>query len=208
MQEIIGFEECIFQGVCSKLARGGYGACNNLISAEFDAESPIKVIPEALFEECVRLAKVQLPQQVEIIRRRAFYRCKELKVLEIPKTLREVEQEAFYFCALEELNLPDTMERIGDSAFFRCKMLREVKIPKSVKYIGRWAFHGCSRLEVVEILHEPAYIGEWITNKSCRIRCLPGGKVDQYCEEYGLVREYVQESEKMTEEAHERTAGE
>lgn len=191
-----------------RIGKGCYGECNHLISADFDAESPIKVIPESLFDSCVRLEIVQLPPQTEIIRQRAFYRCKELKKLEFPETLREVEREAFYFCSLEELHLPDTMERIGDSAFFRCKMLREVKIPKSVKYIGRWAFHGCSRLEVVEILHEPDYIGEWITNKSCRIRCRAGGKVDQYCEEFGLMREYVQEGEKVTEEAHERTAEE
>lgn len=197
-----------FPKLMSRIGKDCYKECNHLITAEFDRRSPMRVIPEGLFDSCVRLEQVTLPERVEIIRQRAFYRCKELKDLEFPKALREIERESFYFCSLEELRLPKTLERIGDSAFFRCKMLREVKIPENVNYIGRWAFHGCSRLEVLEILHDPDYIGEWITNKSCTIRCCPGGKVDQYCEEYGLKREYVQINRTMTEEAHEGTTGE
>lgn len=169
-----------------------YRECNHLISAEFHTESQVKVIPDGIFDSCVRLERVVLPEHVEVIKQRAFYRCKELKELKLPETIKEIERESFYFCSLEELKLPPRLVRIGDSAFFRCKMLREVSIPESVSYIGRWAFHGCSRLEVLEILHDPDYIGEWITNKSCTIRCCPGGKVDQYCEEYGLKREYVE----------------
>lgn len=139
----------------------------------------------------MRLEEVVLPESVEVIRQRAFYRCKELKALKFPENLKEIERECFYFCSLEEAVLPERLERIGDSAFFRCKMLRKVRLPESVSYIGRWAFHGCNRLEVLEILHDPDYIGEWITNKSCTIRCYPGGKVDQYCKEYGLKCEYA-----------------
>ena len=42
-------------------------------------------------------------------------------------------------------------------------------------------FHGCSRLKVLEIRHNPEYIGEWIINRAARIRCYQGSKVDKYC---------------------------
>ena len=55
----------------------------------------------------------------------------------------------------------------------------------------RWVFHGCNRLESVEIRHDPEYVGPWIVNKSCTIRCYKGSKMDAYCDEYELKREYI-----------------
>lgn len=40
--------------------------------------------------------------------------------------------------------------------------------------IEKWVFHGCARLQVLEIRHDPEYIGEWIINKAARILLLPG----------------------------------
>ena len=117
--------------------------------------------------------------------------CKELKKITFPNTLRKIGDEAFYFCGFEELHLPDKLEEIGDSAFFRCNSLKYVFIPKSVKSIGRWVFHGCSKLEYLEIHHDPEYIGPWIVNKSCTIRCYKGSKMDHYCDEFELKREYI-----------------
>ena len=122
---------------------------------------------------------------------RRFYRCKELKKITFPNTLRKIGDEAFYFCGFEELHLPDKLEEIGDSAFFRCSSLKYVFIPKSVKSIDRWVFHGCSKLEYLEIHHDPEYIGPWIVNKSCTIRCYKGSKMDRYCDEFELKREYI-----------------
>lgn len=49
--------------------------------------------------------------------------------------------------------------------------LTEVKLPESIRRIEKWVFHGCARLQVLEIRHDPEYIGEWIINKAARIRC-------------------------------------
>ena len=133
------------------------------------------------------------------IGRRAFYRCKQLEELEFPEELLAVEEEAFYFTGLKELRLPPKLQIIGNSAFFKCNNLTAVQIPPSVRRIEKWAFHGCNRLRVVEILHDPEFIGEWITNKSTKIRCKRGSKVDSYCREYGLQTEYVENGEAMEE---------
>ena len=59
--------------------------------------------------------------------------------------------------------------------------LTEVKLPESIRRIEKWVFHGCARLQVLEIRHDPEYIGEWIINKAARIRCYRGSKVAAYC---------------------------
>lgn len=47
------------------------------------------------------------------------------------------------------------------------------------------------RLKVLEIRHDPEYIGEWIINRAARIRCYQGSKVDRYCQESGFTVEYI-----------------
>ena len=182
-----------FPASLEKLGVQCYRECNNLRKVCFNPQSPCREIPEEIFDSCVRLNEVTLPLGAEVIQKRAFYRCKELKQFEFPKTMKEIGEEAFYFCGLETLELPEGLEILGDSAFFRCKNLRRVSIPESVSYIGRWVFHGCSRLEYLEVCHDPQHIGPWIVNKSCTIGCYKGSKMDAYCEEYGLKREYISE---------------
>lgn len=66
------------------------------------------------------------------------------------------------------------------------------KLPESIRRIEKWVFHGCARLQVLEIRHDPEYIGEWIINKAARIRCYRGSKVDAYCQESGFTVEYIE----------------
>ena len=98
---------------------------------------------------------------------------------------------AFYFCGMEKLELPDTLETIDVKAFFKCTQLQEVKIPVSVRSIERGAFHGCNRLKILEFRHDPDFIGPWIINRSCTIRCYKGSKVDAYSQENGFQVEYL-----------------
>lgn len=183
--------QAIFPSSLEKLGVQCYRECNNLKKVLFAPQSKCREIPEGAFDSCVRLNEVTLPDRLQTIDARAFYRCKDLKKISLPDSITEIGEEAFYFCGLEELDLPKNLWKLGDSAFFRCKNLRSVFIPESVKSIGRWVFHGCSRLEYLEICHDPEYIGPWIVNKSCTIRCYKGSKMDSYCEEYGLKREYI-----------------
>ena len=87
--------------------------------------------------------------------------------------------------------LPTTLSVIKDSAFLKCRKLKYIRIPDNVKVIEKWAFHGCSGLQV-ELRHDPEVLGEWIFNKNGTIvRCRKGSRVDAYCKEYDLVREYI-----------------
>lgn len=158
----------------------------------FTRDSEIKRIRKKAFYECATLNTILLPPKVETIEDRAFYKCKELKKVRFPKGLKKVGKEAFYFCGLESLELPDTVEMLDEKAFFKCMYLTEVKLPESIRRIEKWVFHGCARLQVLEIRHDPEYIGEWIINKAARIRCYRGSKVAAYCQESGFTVEYIE----------------
>ena len=47
------------------------------------------------------------------------------------------------------------------------------------------------RMKVLEIDHDPDYLGEHIVNRSTVIRCHRGSAVDAYCREYGYQTEYL-----------------
>lgn len=115
-----------------------------------------------------------------------------MKTICFPKGLKVIGMNAFYFCGMEKLELPDTLETIDVKAFFKCIQLQEVKIPVSVRSIERGAFHGCNRLKILEFRHDPDFIGEELINKSTRIRCYQGSKVDAYCQEHDYITEYIE----------------
>ena len=168
-----------------------YKGCTALKTIKFEADSKCLKIPESCFHSCTQLNKVAFPDKIKSIENRAFYRCKELTEITLPDTLEEIGLEAFYFCGFETLELPKGLWKLDHRSFFGCKKLKNVYIPANITFIGEEAFHGCNRLEYLEIHHDPEYIGSRIVNKNCTIRCKKGSKVDLYCEEQGLKREYI-----------------
>ena len=144
-----------------------------------------------VFAECRNLSTVLLPEKLEEIKEEAFYKCDSLETLVLPETLRRIESKGFYQCGFKELALPKGLEYIGDSAFLKCKKLEYVCIPSSVTTIEKWAFHGCDRLKILEIHHDPKYVGDWITNKNCTIRCYKGSGMEAYARKHEIQVEYL-----------------
>ena len=174
-----------------RVGEGAFRECKKLKKVVFERDSQLRVLREGVFDSCTGMVSMQFPDHLQRIERRALYRCKQLTDAELPPTVRYIGEEAFYFTMMDHLNLPMGLVEIGDSAFFKCGMLTEVSVPPSVRRIGRWVFHGCNRLKILEILHDPDMIGEWIINRSATIRCRKGSAVDEYCREYGFKTEYV-----------------
>lgn len=189
--ENYALQSVLFPASLRELGAFCYGNCKNLKTVEFEKKSNCVRIPEGCFYSCTRLNRVIFSSKIKIIQKKAFYRCKELRNMELPIALKKIGEEAFYFCGIEEMELPFNLQEIADRAFFGCKNLKSVYIPEHVNFIGTEAFHGCNRLEYLEIDHDPAYIGTRIVNKNCTVRCKKGSKVDRYCEEQGLKREYI-----------------
>lgn len=176
------------------LESAAFKECRKLQTVFVDPDALLPELGSCVFDCCTQLREIVLPTNLERIERRAFYRCKSLTQIHIPKSVKKIGQEAFYYTALEELHLPERLVELEEAAFFKCTMLKSVKIPESVKRIGKWVFHGCNRLQVLEILHEPDEIGEWIINRSTKIRCRRGGRVEAYCREFGFDIEFADKS--------------
>lgn len=87
--------------------------------------------------------------------------------------------------------IPGQYKAIEEEAFSNMRM-DILMLPNGLEEIGTDAFRGCPHLEVIEIRHDPEVIGEDIANKSTRIRCYQGSKVDAYCQEYGYTVEYIE----------------
>ena len=162
----------------------------------FTKDNRTERIKKNAFYECISLERILLPPKLTYIGDRAFYRCKALKKVRFQEGLKRIGKDAFYFCGIEELELPESLEVLEERAFFKCMYLTEVRLPTHIRRIEKWVFHGCSRLQVLEIRHDPEYIGEWIINKAARIRCYRGSKVDAYCQESGFTTEYIEDGEK------------
>ncbi len=173
------------------LGQSAFDRCKRLESISFDGKSELKTIETGAFAECRYLHELALPEQLEYIEKEAFYKCDQLKQILLPDTIKSIGDQAFYQCGLEELHLPQHVACIGDGAFLKCKNLEYVKIPDSVQYLGKWAFHGCNRLQMLEIAHDPEFIGEWITNKNCTIRCKQGSRMESYALKNELHLEYI-----------------
>lgn len=189
-------KEAIFSPYLRQIGEGAFWKCKRLQKAAFPVNKNCRIIPKQAFAECRSLKTMVLPKKLEEIKAEAFYKCDGLEEIILPETLKRIESKGFYQCGFREIMLPDGLEYIGDSAFLKCKKLEYVCIPSSVHTIEKWAFHGCNALKVLEIRHDPKYVGEWITNKNCVIRCYQGSVMETYANGYGIQTEFIRESKR------------
>ena len=183
--------EILLPKTVRELGKGVFDGCKRMEKALFDPMGNCRILPDMTFANCRALSNVTLPEVMWTIGNQAFYKCESLEDIKFPDKLHRIENQAFYQCGLKSLHFPEHLEMIGESAFLKCKKLEYVFIPPSVQKIGKWAFHGCNNLKVLEILHDPQDVGEWLTNKNCVIRCRRGSKMETYAAQYGIQVEYA-----------------
>ena len=184
-------KKVILPQALSSIPRAAFQENRKLGCVIFPHDSQISRIRSEAFSQCTSLESLQLSSALTLIEDRAFYRCKNLRSVDFPEGLKRIGKEAFYFCAIEELHLPQSLEFLDESAFFKCMNLTYVCLPTNIHYIGKWVFHGCNRMRYLEIRHDPDFIGPWIINRACTIRCYKGSKVDEYCKEFDFKVEYL-----------------
>lgn len=173
------------------VGQGAFEGCVSLGKAEFS--DPVQKLGKAAFAGCKRLREVKInsDSKVKIIYPDTFRECQNLEVIQLPEGTASIQTRAFYHCGFKNLKLPEGLKSIGDSAFLKCRRLEYIRIPSSVKRIEKWVFHGCDRMKILELTHDPEYIGDWIINRSVMVRCKKGSKVDQYCQQFGFQTEYI-----------------
>ena len=113
------------------------------------------------FYACLKLAEVELAEEITDIGQGAFQDCTKLKAVEIPEGVKRIQGAAFYNCTgLESVTLPERLESIGSynyGAFQGCTSLKSIVIPDSVTSLGNDVFQDCSSLTSV-------HIGEGVTS--------------------------------------------
>ena len=149
----------------------------------FDVPQGIQTIGSGVFEECVKLQRVTLPNTVKVIDEYAFYGCENLTEIELPDQLTTIGVGAFWNCqklnrmlipnsvltigeqafnncqSMTEVVLPSGLTLIGASTFERCMNLAAITLPESITEIGTYAFYGCQSLTTVSIPKAVATIG-------------------------------------------------
>lgn len=123
--------------------------CENLVSATFAGES---ALGERLFENCQKLERVTLPDNLTEIKPMTFYLCAKLVDVELPSSVTVIGQEAFYGCAkLPTVTLPSQLITLGDKAFAGCESITAVNLPVSVRSLGENVFAGCVRIDTLSV---------------------------------------------------------
>ena len=130
---------------------------SGLIQITFGENSQLTSIGESAFNECSRLASINIPEGVTAIKTGTFGACRLLESIDIPENVTSIGEWAFGGCiSLVDINIPEGVTSIGDGSFQACTSLASIEIPKSVTSIGNMAFNGCTNLSEV-IISEQHY---------------------------------------------------
>ena len=108
---------------------------------EFRQFKNLNSVDDFVFENCVNLEKIVLPDNIKSIGKGAFSNCWSLVDFEFPKSVETIGERAFFGCdSLKMIILPEGLTSIGDEAFMNCVNLEVVFLPKTVSEIGTLVF--------------------------------------------------------------------
>ena len=112
-----------------------------------------------VFEHCIGLESITIPENITNIENMAFHICTNLESINvdvnnniyssIDGVLFNKEQDKIIFFPdnrFDSYEIPDSVTSIGDMAFYGCDNLTNIIIPDSVTSIGNGAFYGCYNL--------------------------------------------------------------
>ncbi|MDY3655043.1 MAG: leucine-rich repeat protein, partial [Ruminococcus callidus] len=139
------------------LGKGAFASDNQLKS--MTSPPKVTVIPDSLFEECLNLESVTLPNGITEIGQLAFYSNKFTSV-QLPTSLKKIDDKAFLSSKLSSIVIPDSVEYIGESAFQYSDSLKRVKLSKKLKKIEPHSFESCG-LGFLEIPAGVTEIGDY-----------------------------------------------
>ena len=126
---------------------------------EFKYFTGVTEIPNYVFNDCISLTSITIPNSVTKIEYRAFYHCTSLTSITIPDSVTSIGNAAFQNCGLTYVVIPESVTSIGNYAFNYCSRLTSITIPNSVTSIEECTFQSCSGLVSVTIPDSVTSIG-------------------------------------------------
>ncbi len=98
-------------------------------------------IPSGAFDNCKKLTRIQIPNNVTSIEGYTFYNCQSLSSISIPNGVQSIGAEAFRYCSsLINIFFSEGLKTIGSRAFDGCKNLSTISCPESLTFIDQAAF--------------------------------------------------------------------
>ncbi len=127
-----------------ELPAGCFVCCSSLASIDLSNVKSFAEDEGSHFYNCVRLTKVELPEEITRIPYGCFWGCTSLSEIDFPSTLTSIGSYAFYGTALATAILPEGVKIVGSNAF-RGTKLTTISIPSTIEAIGDKAFDCYSR---------------------------------------------------------------
>ncbi|MBR6872745.1 MAG: leucine-rich repeat protein [Ruminococcus sp.] len=173
--------------------------------------STLKTIGSYAFNECEKLASINLGRNLTSIGKYAFSNCLALRSVELGKFIKTIGNYAFYCSALETVAVPNNVTSLGTGAFEYCVQLESAYIGSGVKTLPQDCFYGCSKLtdvyagsvktisdqafyscESLRSVTIPAtvtdisYSAFWWLPDDFTVSAPTGSYAQSFCEEYGI----------------------
>ena len=147
----------------TKIGYSAFKGCKNLEHVTFGANSNLNKLGEnysgdGVFQNCVNLSEITLPNKLTAIQRETFSGCTNLESVTIGSGVKTIGAYAFKDCGnLTAIVIPNGVESIGEGVFRNCTDLSSVRLGSGLLTIGYSAFEGCGSLTGIAI---PASVTE------------------------------------------------
>ncbi len=104
-----------------------FSDCATLKNVIFEEDSSLTSLGGLVFQNCVMLEKIVLPDSITSIGMYCFAGCTNLTEVILPQNLKTIESGAFSRCEkLESITLPEALTKIESEAFENCTSLKTV----------------------------------------------------------------------------------
>ncbi len=151
-----------FDNVQYRTPKGPFAVCEKLKTVMF--EEGVTQIAASLFDGCISLESITIPDTVTIIEQNAFRNCLRLKNVEIGNNVKTIGSSAFVSCvSLPKIIIPGCVRVIENKSFQSCTSLTNVTILDGVVgvSIGANSFQGCTALTSVVMANSITSIGNY-----------------------------------------------
>ena len=128
----------------------------------FKDKNRISKMGNRMFQQCITLQNIIIPDSVTLIGDNVFVECTSLTSVIIPDSVTSIGATVFQSCSsLQSVVIPDSVTSIGSGVFQNCSSLTLIEIPSSVTFINQYTFYGCSSLTSITIPNSVTSIGEY-----------------------------------------------
>lgn len=128
-----------------------FKGCSNLKDVNFEGNPQFisgKYPTSGVFQDCISLETITLPESIKCIGRDFFSGCKQIKNVMLPSSCLSIAANCFENCSsLTSIEFPKSLISIEDWAFKDSGLSGEIILPNNIRYIGQDAFRNCKLIE-------------------------------------------------------------